>query len=338
MGSEAVLHADAASSQASAWAAFAPHRVQHVAVPAKRTLDFDAADEPEPEHQSEPEPKLKTQPGPEPIASSQAVTEREVETTAGSQTQHAQQPSPQDHLGQQIWNSEVNDQPEAGAESELGAPSCNDMAAQVDKDGGAPVTPAQTGARVGAGSDDYSPVLATAEATPEVPHTTTEPCNAAECPQTSHTETKPKLMYSDQSRVPTVHMGTASIAVAGSEPETPSARDIAHKGPALAFAPEWSHSTAASSTVKMADTAGSSHKAQEPLPAVTISGKTCTFDDVLSQNHMPACCLACKSVACLHHHASCLHHHVSCLHHHVLQPCQSHDNSRQVHAVQHFSS
>ena len=77
--------------------------------------------------------------------------------------------------------------------------------------------------------------------------------------------TSPSVATPDEGHT-TAATTAATPPATAAEPETPSARDIALKGPALAFSPEWSHSTASSSNVRTADTAASASQAVTSPP------------------------------------------------------------------------
>lgn len=102
-------------------------------------------------------------------------------------------------------------------------------------------------------------VVATAESSSPTADATS---NAALLPSCAAESVTPSC---DPSRVdttlPSSAPPTAATPATAAEPETPSGRDTALKGPALPFAPEWSHSTVGSSSARTADTAASHHEA-----------------------------------------------------------------------------
>lgn len=228
-----LLFADSTSLQASEWAAFAPHRIQQVAVPTRRTLDFDVqADselQPEAQHESEPDLESHQPESCSHMPNSYSHMSTQPEYQPQFESQHAQQSNlqaQQEH--KHVPFADVPEKPEAAFQS-------------------------QPQATAGPTTNGFS--------------ATTDATNATATPQnTSHS-------FAMELSTPTVgdrgHPGLSMVPVgpfaAAAEPETPSARDIAHKGPALPFAPEWSHSTAGSCTGKVADTAASWSEADQPV-------------------------------------------------------------------------
>lgn len=265
--------ADAASSQASDWAAFAPHPIRQVTVPTRRTLTFDSSASDQPRLTDTPQLELQTKPQAQTQTEAQAQTQTELQAQTQAEPQRDLQ-EPQIGSGLcvrprsgHVVNPEGWQKPRFNSHRDLLPGAEQNELSRVSPDQHEPATPVESVATAGGSSAVTSPSVAT----PDKGHTTA--------------------------------VTTAAIPPAtAAEPETPSARDIALKGPALAFSPEWSHSTASSSNVRTADTAASANQAVTPAGSANIiaagiaaSNSGCSGCGSL----FVTCCLCPPSLICI---------------------------------------